>query len=185
MKHLLAALRLSETASEGEAMTAASRLVDFQTAALSLTGKDSPAEALAVLQAFKAGHEQAAALSTQLEALKKEKEKAEFDAVIQEGLKQSKLTPAMVSSDWMKSQTVASLKAYLAVAVKTLPTPAKPPRTDTQEVLGELSAEDLAVAELTKADVKLMAASRKRHGGHVPRGPYLLPANAVETPAAE
>lgn len=170
MKHLLAALRLPDTASEADALTALTKSQQLSVEVCSLTERQAPAEALAVLQAWKAGHEKAETLARQLGEVQAQATKAERDALIKQGEADRKLTPAILASDWLKEQTVASLKAYLAVAVPAIPSAARPPKNDAATALGDLSTADVAVAEMTGADTKLMAESLKRRDGQVPRG---------------
>jgi phage I-like protein len=189
MKTLLAALKLSESATEAEALAALSRVQELQTAVSSLTGKATPAEVVGTLQAFKASHEALAQARQELEALRAEKEKVELEKVIEEGLKAGKLTQAML--EWARKQGVAELRAYLAVAHRVIPTPAKPPKGEgkggenQEEAALEVTEADRHMAHLTGTDLKLIAASRKRHGGRVPRGEWLQDRASHESTAAQ
>jgi phage I-like protein len=177
MKTVLAALKLSESATEAEALAAVSRVQELQTAVANLTGKSAPADALAVLTAFKASHDTLAAANQELEALKAERTKADLEKVIEDGMKAGKLTAAMM--DWAKKQTPEALKSYLAVAHRVIPQKANPPKgsdtagTTPDDAGAQVTDADRYMANLTGTDVKVIAASRARHGGRVPRGEWL------------
>lgn len=177
MKTVLAALKLADSATEAEALAALSRVQELQTSVANLTGTATPAEMVGTLQAFKASHEALAATRQELDTLKAEKEKGELEKVLDEGVKAGKLTAAML--EWARKQPVAELKAYLAVAHRVIPTKANPPKgsdaggTTTENATVEATDGDRYMANLTGTDIKLIAASRARHGGRVPRGDWL------------
>jgi phage I-like protein len=121
MKTVLAALKLSETASEAEALAAVTALAaQVQSTGtdvaplLALTGKTTVPEAIGAVQALKAEAEKAAALSAKIAEIEKAAVEAERTSLIEEGKKSGKLAPALEA--WAKSLPVESLKAFLAAA---------------------------------------------------------------------
>jgi ATP-dependent Clp protease, protease subunit len=133
LKFLIAALGLTETASEADVQTAltkhmqASRTAGEQLASvLAPTGKGSADEAAGVIAAWKAGAEQTSKLSAELAELKAAAEKTERDALVAKALADGKLTPAMAEK-WAPTQSIAGLRAYLETAPKLVAEPKKEP----------------------------------------------------------
>lgn len=129
MKTVLAALRLNDTASEAEALEQVNALGSSNRELLAATGKSTMQEALGVIAAWKAGHEQNAVLAGKLEALETERKTEKLAGLIASGRASGKLTPAM-ATEWASKQTPEALEAFLAVA------PVAISNTETQEPVG-------------------------------------------------
>jgi phage I-like protein len=135
LKLLAARLGLAETATEAEVIAALSRYqdkaketetslsaaTDAKTKLLSATGKATVDEALGVIAGWKAGAEQATALSGELATIKATAEKAEKDALITKALSDGKLAPAQ--KPWAEGLSTASLKAFVETAPKIVAAP--------------------------------------------------------------
>lgn len=116
MKNLLKALGVAETATETDAITALTTREAPLTELTTLTDKQTHAEALAVVRAWQQSAEQVTTLTNRVQELEAAAEKKERDALIEKGLTDKQLTPAMRT--WAEGQTVEALKAYLSVAPK-------------------------------------------------------------------
>lgn len=114
MKTVLTALGLNTTASEDQATDRASALSAFEREVLALTGKTTIAEATGVLAAYKNANEQVVTLTARVNTLEGEKQTAALNALIQRGVDEKKLTPAM--AEWAKTQSLETLNAFLEVA---------------------------------------------------------------------
>lgn len=118
-KLIAAALGLPDTATEAEVLAAIGKTSETQRELLALTGHSTAAEALAVVRGWKQGADQAATLSARVAELEASAVKRERDALIEKGLADGKLTPAMQA--WAESQSVEALSAFLAVAPRVVP----------------------------------------------------------------
>lgn len=129
---ILAALGLAENASEAdvtkqiESLKSEAAKAKTEAELCALTGKTVSAESMAVVQAWKQGAEQVAALNAKIAEFEKAAAEAaqkaidaERDALIKAALSSGQLVPA--TEPWAKAQTVEALKAFLAVAPKVVP----------------------------------------------------------------
>lgn len=119
MKGLLVALGLKDNASEGEGVTLARDLMGVNTQLLSLTGAGTPAEALGVLQGWKANSERLPEVQRELTEAKENQDKEARTALIQTGMKDGKIPPAL-EEYWMGQPTEAVRQFLSAV----MPNPA-------------------------------------------------------------
>jgi len=133
MKALLAALGLSETATEAEALAALAALKTVHTGELaalsaSFASKTPDPARYVEIATLSAVRGELAAATTELAALKAEKHAAAVDAVVAAALAAGKLTPAM--EGWAKSlgnSDLAALNGY----IETAPVVVKPGETQT------------------------------------------------------
>ena len=114
MKGLLKLLGLGDGASEAEAAEAVSKLKDTAQQLEKLTGKQNTEEALAVVMAWKEGAGQTEKLAARVKELEAEQRKAELSALVQKGLDEGKLTPAL--KGWAMTLSKEALEAYLSAA---------------------------------------------------------------------
>lgn len=144
-KHLLVRLGLTETASEADALAALERILGPMATLASLTGKTAPAEALAVVQAWKNDAGRVAELASKLAAHEQASKASELEQLITAGQKAGKITEPMLA--WAKTQTPEALKAFLEVAQPVVPvggSGVKPPPPGTAS---QLSSEEIAIAK--------------------------------------
>lgn len=160
MKTLLKALGLKDDATEAEALAALTTIQGGSSQLVTLTGKATPAEALGVIQAWKAANDQVQTLSTRVKDLEGQTREAEVLGLIEQGKKDGKVTPAMepvLTS--MGKENVATLKAFLEAAPKVAPegnhTPPNTPGPVT------LSVEERAVLSLMGTDPAKYAEHKK------------------------
>lgn len=170
MKTVLAALGLSETATEAEALAKLQAVLatSASVAQLSaLTGKPAPTEALGVITAWKAAADQVPALTQRIGELESKERAGEIDALLSAGKKAGKVPPAYEAV--LRQMPVAQLKAFLDVAV---PVPGARPATERPAASGAvgLTAEERRFAELTGTSLEEVAKAKARRGGVVPEG---------------
>ena len=144
-KNLLAKLGLTETASEADAMAALERLLGPLASLASLTGKTSPAEAIAVATAWKNDAGRVAELTKQVEEHAKASKAKQLEDLIAAGQKAGKLTEPMLA--WAKTQTAEALKAYLDVAQPVVPVGNGVRQPAAGADKASLSSEEIAVAK--------------------------------------
>lgn len=133
MKALLAALGLSESATEAEALAALNaKTAPIQVAALASQAPD-PAKYVEIATLSAVRNELATA-TTELTALKAEKHEAEVGKVVTAALAAGKLTPAM--EGWAKNLGKTDLAALNAF-VEAAPVVVKPGETQTNGKVGE------------------------------------------------
>lgn len=125
---ILLALGLAASANELEAVIALEKQTEDHKNLLKLTGSPNTAEALAIVNAWKASHNSLAEVVAQRDALQAEQTTNELERLIKEGQDSAKLTTeAQIAL--ARTQTPAALKAMLAVM---LPNPMV-----TQKPVGE------------------------------------------------
>jgi phage I-like protein len=146
-KNLLAKLGLTETASEADAMAALERLLGPSTQLANLTSKTTPAEQLAVIQAWKNDAGRVAEMSSKLATIEQASKAKELEDLIAAGQKAGKLTEPMLA--WAKTQTPEALKAYLDVAQPVVPVtvPRQPAAGAGNGAAASLTAEEIMVAK--------------------------------------
>jgi phage I-like protein len=114
MKVLLNALGLKDDASEAQAVERFNAFQAQNRELLALTGKDSLPEALGVIQGWKQGAAATATAQARIAELEGAVKTGELNALIEEGKKNGKLTPALEA--WARTQEAPALKAFLEVA---------------------------------------------------------------------
>lgn len=160
MQTIARALGLKDDASEAECLAA---LTDKMNAAataervrtalearvIEATGAKTVEAAFGVVAAWKTGAEQVPALTAKLAELDGHIVARDRDALIAEGVKAKKLTPAL--AEWAKTQSVESLKAFLEkapahAALSSVEQPASTPGTNASGASAppEAPAQDLA-----------------------------------------
>lgn len=141
---ILATLSLAETASEADAVVALTKLQADARALLSLTGKQTVVEAVAVVEAWKANSEQLSATNARLAEIEKERDAAEHARLMQLGTDEGKITAANKEKVLKNYATPVALSAYLETAV-ALPNAPKKPKEKV--ALGGKTFAELSTAE--------------------------------------
>lgn len=118
MQEIVRMLGLREDATEAEAGAMITRLAGLERQLTALTGRASTDEALAVVQAWRSAAEELPRVQERLNGLEEERRRERLTALIEQGKREGKLTPAMLS--WAESQSVEALSAFLAVAPRVL-----------------------------------------------------------------
>lgn len=113
-KAMLAALGLSETATQAEVTAKVAELKSFKSQVLSSTGAKSDFEAMTTMLSLKSAQENAAALTKQLEQSKEDNIKRERDALLSQAVTEGKLEPAGDLRKQLETQPVDLVKAMLA-----------------------------------------------------------------------
>jgi phage I-like protein len=126
MEKLIAIFGLAAAAAQTEIEAAATRLAAFSKSILDLTGKATPDEAFAALQAMKASADELAQVKTELASVKTAAAKAEKDGLIATALQAGKLVPAQKA--WAESLEIGALKAFVETAPVVVPTPKEEPK---------------------------------------------------------
>jgi len=144
MKIVLTTLSLPENASEADAVVALTKLQADARALLSLTGKQTVAEATAVVEAWKANSEALSATNARLAEIEKERAATEHAALMQRGIDEGKITAANREKVLANYATPAALSAYLETAI-ALPNAPKKPKDKAQ--LGGKTFAELSTAE--------------------------------------
>lgn len=144
MKTVLQALKLADTATEAEALSAINRTQEGMLQLLSLTGKTSAGDALATVQGWKVGFEEAAKLSQEVKALSAKVQAAEVDALIAKGKADNKVTPRNEAfCRKLAEKDVTLLSAFLEAAQPAIKEPHREARTSGG---GEVPEELRAIA---------------------------------------
>lgn len=117
---LATALGLNATSTEQQTLEGLARTSKFSRDVTALTGQDSLEKSLGVLAAWKTGAEQTDTLSKKLEKLEGERGAEKLSALLEQGKRDGKLSPAMIES-WASKQTPEALEAFLAVAPRVIP----------------------------------------------------------------
>lgn len=168
MKTLLAHLGLKDTSTEAEALAVLTdrdaKRTDLEQALVTLTGAKSVSEAKGQLAALKAKADAHDAAVEQLEKLKASAQEQEVIALVDGGVREGKVPPAM-KPFWLEQgkKDVTALKSFLAAAPKLVTTTEhKPGADDGAEVL-MLTAEDKLVAkQLGLSEKDFLEAKQKR-----------------------
>lgn len=118
-KTILTHLALTETASEAEAVTALSKLVENVKAFVAISGKENPEDALGVLRGWQEAAKQHQAILDELTKLKADAQAREVDALIADAKREGRLPPAAEkSAREIGAQNVSALKSFLEVLPK-------------------------------------------------------------------
>ncbi len=131
MKTVLTALSLPEAASEAEALRALTAQQAQLSALIAATGAKSPAEALGAIEAHKRDALALAALTAQVKAEAEARSKTARAAMLAEGVKAGKVTPAEAKADgeavcWLSALPNEALASYLATRGVIAPASAAP-----------------------------------------------------------
>jgi hypothetical protein len=136
MSTLPTALGLGPDATEAEQLAAVHALRDFRTQARAIAGQDDDAEALGALKGHKDAAAKVPALEAQVAAAAAAAAQADRDALVAEGRRDGKLTPAHLDpatkpGAFLASLSTPQLRGYLATAPRVVPAgtvaePAKP-----------------------------------------------------------
>ena len=172
MKVLLKALGLKEDAGEAEALEALTRLKGALEEVQALTGKQDAAEMLGVVRAWKEAAAKVEALSKRVAELEAEQERVEREKLIEQGLKEGKLTKALAER-WAREVDLKTLKSYLEAAPRIVPLgEAREPAGGNEQSLGGKKWEELSPMEKHKLYLEnpelyqaLKADYEKRKGG--------------------
>lgn len=124
----------------------ASASADLETFVRELTGQKSTARARGVLQAMADGHARIAATEAQVARLRADRRREQRNDLIASGMREGKLTPGQRA--WAKTQSIASLKAYLeTTAPRFSPRPAPMPGAELQQAQPTEMGDDARDAE--------------------------------------
>lgn len=164
MKSLLAALGLSENATEAEGLAALHRLKNGETEMLTLTSQKTAQEGLGVLKAWKAQSEKVVALTSRVSELETEKAKVELDAVIIEAKKAGKVSPAMETE--LRKMELSQLKAFVSVLPAITPAAVKE-QTNGQQAVVQLSQEEIHIAGVIGIPLEEVAKRKALRSGVV------------------
>jgi phage I-like protein len=127
MKALLAALGMSETQNENDAVARISALSQLETDILAATGAANVEQAQGTLTAWRQAHTQLASVTAQLENAQAQLVAQERGTLIASALDEGKLTPAL--KPWAEKAPLETLKSFLAAAPKFIPEETKAPNT--------------------------------------------------------
>lgn len=137
---VIRALGLPAGSSESDALSAATRLRELELQVVAITGVQSSAEALGAVRALKATADQAKALREELNQVRGERDKQNFEALIQRGVNEGKLSVAEANFEREKfdrkvaegrgTEAVEELKGFIAIAQTRRNPPAKQPASD-------------------------------------------------------
>lgn len=163
MKTLFAALSLSESASESEAVAAVARLKETTSSIVALTGREALPEAMGVIAGWKSEAAKVPALAAKLEEIEGAQKLAKIDALISAGTTDGKITPA--TEEFFRAmgrQDLSQLEAFLSVATPVVPTAAVREPAHEDAVV-ELTAEDkVAAHQLGIPEATFLAEKRAR-----------------------
>jgi hypothetical protein len=161
MKSVLAALSLRDNATESEALTAFNKISDERKQLLSLTGKDSVAEAMGILAAWKSSAGELHSVKAEMEKKAAEQEARDFDAEIVAGKAAHKLAPSdshernlFALSFKGKPDAIATVSAYVKTLQPLVPSanianaPAEP-QTNAPAVVALTDEEKRIAAKLS------------------------------------
>ncbi len=168
MKTLLAALALSATATEAEALDVVSKMQGSQKDLLELCDAKSASEARGKIAGWKEAAAQTSALLAEREAAKATAAKVEIASLLDGALKAGKIGKnqvALLASQGEKDP--AFLKAYLAELPQRMPNAVKEPALQLAE-LSTLTDEDTELASLLGVDKKALAAQKLKVGDRIP-----------------
>lgn len=146
MESIAKALGLKADASEGEILVALTEQRALLTGIVSLSGKDTAAEAAGVFRAWQEGTKRAEALNAQLVAIKTERDEAERRSLLDAAVNDGRLAPA--AKDEFAKLELSTLRSLLAALPKTGPVGEAPhaPPAITKDRAVVLTDADRAVA---------------------------------------
>jgi len=127
-KTLLVALGLAETATDAEALAFAQALTGLSRDLLALSGKATPAEALATVKAWQESHAKLGEVQAQLTQLRAAEDKRAVEEEIRLGKESAKITGAN-EAKVRALGSAAAIKAFLETALPVLPANAPPAPT--------------------------------------------------------
>lgn len=170
-KKMTDTLALSEDTSIEEVERKLVKLADFKAEVLKLAGKEKGSEALGVLMALKASHDEVVKLRAQIADQDKATKLREFDALVEKGKAERKLSPALVES-WVPKLREAGeagavqLKAFLDVApALTSGGSVEPPKVDQVS----LTDDEKKIAKLMGNDEKEVVAYKQKQAAGAAR----------------
>lgn len=164
MLTVLSALSLKEDANEAQALKAVTQLSEERRQLLTVTGKDSIAEAIGVITALKAKADQADALQLRLSAIEASSAKAEMVSLIDEATRDGQITPANrpTIEKLADEHGIKALRGYLEVipkkaapAVEKLAAPAPVTLKAATEIEKMLKATGVSQEDLVKHGAKV------------------------------
>lgn len=161
-KRILAQLGLSENATVEQVLTALNENASLRSQVLSLTGKQTPAEALGIVHGWKENAEQNVKAQAELANLRKEKDERELSAALEEA--KTKIPPAKVEEFRKLGQTlgVAALRAMLSVIPDHPATQVATPGAEGTGAEVALTPKELEVAKKNNIDPKAMLETKKK-----------------------
>lgn len=172
---ILALLGLAADATEAQALAALTALSARATGGLeatlaTLTQKQSQADILGTLMAWKTTAEQVPTLTARITEIETERAKAEMKQLLDSAVADGKVAPAQVPMlTSMGQHSLEQLRAFVAAMPQVLPKKKLNEPKDGDGVV-TLSAEDMKVAQLMGTDPKKLAQLRLTERGIVPVG---------------
>lgn len=157
MKSVIVALGLNADAGENEAISLASRFKDFADEVCGALKVKNLSEAMGALRGAISAQEQVIALTGEVTGLKQAQRGIEFDALVKQGQDSNQITPALASSDWMKSlrgrdDGCVQLKSFLSAAPKLTAKPSDVVEAERPVAEAEITAADKQIAKRLVGD---------------------------------
>lgn len=168
-KQFLALLNLNaDTATEPEAMAALARIQGPLTELLSITGKPSGAEALAVVKAWKVAADSVPAMHAELSQIKQTQEASELQSLIDDGKRRGVVPPSY--EPVLKTMGLSAAKEFLKVAVPVMSPKGREAGAGStvQPAETELTPQQLSVAQTMGISAEEMVKRMRARNGQVP-----------------
>jgi phage I-like protein len=168
MKLLMAAMGLKPEATEADALGLFNQVKTFLASAQGITGKQSEAEVLGTIQAWKASAEQVPGLQSELATFKANALKGEVDALLAQGETEGKISPALKASIQTAEEfkpmreSPAMLKAFLASTAKIVDFTPEDKTKQPEKKLEQFSDEEKQVMAQMGVSPEKFLASRIR-----------------------
>jgi phage I-like protein len=170
---LIALLSLSKDATDADITAALQRSHGALAELCAVTGQKDGQAALGAVKAWKASADTVPGMVQRIEALEKKDKEAQLSALIDEGKRAGKVTPALEPV----IRTLPFEQAQTFIAALSVTTPAKAPhqepapgKTGANGSVIQLTAEDQHVSGLLGIDPKTIAELRAKTGGVIPVG---------------
>lgn len=163
---LVALLSMSANATEADVVAELARRQSMVAELSALTGQREVPGMLGAIKAWKAGSDTVASLTQRITELEKKEKDAELTALLDQGKRDGKVTPAMEPA--LRSMPVDQLKAFLtALPVFAGKTPATEPTGQGVggKVTVELSQSELFVAQKMGVKPELLAQAKAQAQG--------------------
>lgn len=145
-KNILVALGLAETGSESDILTSIQALSAQSRDLCALTGKGTPAEAVATVKAWQESHEKLGAAQADLATLRAAEDQRQVEDKIRLGRESGKITGAN-EAKVRALGSPAAIDAFLDTALPVIPQNAPPPPAGQPSAAASKTWEQLSTAE--------------------------------------